>query len=106
MFIMLRGKQLWTKLISVSEVFKDLKRSDLLMLFFENSNSTEDVLSETQLKDELEFFKKRLNFTKQFVQNCALHLDPNLINIDLMGGFNQYEKVFNNVYYILEGLEY
>ena len=46
-----------------------------------------------------------MEFIKFFTIKCEARLFPNEKNIDELGGFRNYEKIFNNVYYILEGLE-
>lgn len=42
---------------------------------------------------------------KWAISRCDLLLFPSSENMDNLGGFKNYEFVFNNVYYILEGLE-
>lgn len=40
-----------------------------------------------------------------FAKKCSENLFPKEQNITNLGGFRNYEYIFNNVYYILEGLE-
>jgi hypothetical protein len=42
---------------------------------------------------------------KWAITRCDLLLFPSKENMDNLEGFKNYEFIFNNVYYILEGLE-
>jgi hypothetical protein len=56
-------------------------------------------------KDDIENFVTRIEFMKWFTEKCEVRLFPNENNIEALKGFKNYEFIFSNVYYILEGLE-
>lgn len=95
---LLRGHSLWKKLVVILRVFREVDLTDQLEQFWLDFHNP-------QPEQHRECFLTRIAFIRSFTERCNEKLFPNEHNIDELGGFRNYEFLFNNVYYILEGLE-